>query len=426
MNRSFYFLTLIVLSAAISVRADDAAPGMFMGVGSCSSSNCHGNPNPVKGRANILQNEYVTWSRHDKHSKAYEALMSDDSKRIAHHLGIAAPEEDKLCLQCHSTVTKDAKLGERFSVEDGVSCEACHGAAGGWLQSHARGEANHSANVKAGMHDLFPLDKRATLCASCHFGNDNQNVTHKLIGAGHPRLAFELDTFSMIQPAHWKVDEDYIKRKGPYDAVRSWLTGQLTLARASVNAIRTNKGAPKGPWPELTLFHCYSCHHSLKSNQWKVRDYGTSVGEPTLNLSSLETLREALNVLKPDLSSELTGAIEDLHAGYREGNADASLAALEDILKRATDVVRKSELNSEKRVALLKHFVALAAATDKHYQYEDAEQLAMAISSILASDHELEQQYKSAHDNLYRSMRNQKDFVAEEFTKAAQAFQKNL
>jgi len=33
------------------------------------------------------------------------------------------------------------------------------------------------------------------------------------MGAGHSRLAFELDTFTILQPAHFRVDEDYIERK---------------------------------------------------------------------------------------------------------------------------------------------------------------------------------------------------------------------
>ena len=50
-------------------------------------------------------------------------------------------------------------------------------------------------------------------CLSCHFGDETKFVTHRLMGAGHPRLSFELDTFTAIEPAHFDVDDDYRARK---------------------------------------------------------------------------------------------------------------------------------------------------------------------------------------------------------------------
>ena len=43
------------------------APGQHVGVVNCASSLCHGSVSPWKD-AHILQNEYVTWSRVDKHA----------------------------------------------------------------------------------------------------------------------------------------------------------------------------------------------------------------------------------------------------------------------------------------------------------------------------------------------------------------------
>ena len=41
-----------------------------LGVGTCASSMCHGAVETWKD-SNVLQNEYVTWSRSDKHARAY-------------------------------------------------------------------------------------------------------------------------------------------------------------------------------------------------------------------------------------------------------------------------------------------------------------------------------------------------------------------
>ena len=141
---------------------------VFMGPGSCSSSNCHGDIKP-RNSSNVLQNEYTTWSKHDRHSKAYLTLLNQDSKTIASNLGITDASKAPLCLSCHATYVEEAsQKGERFRLEDGVACESCHGAANGWLKTHAEIGSTHADNVKNGLTDLVPLDARASLCLSCH------------------------------------------------------------------------------------------------------------------------------------------------------------------------------------------------------------------------------------------------------------------
>jgi hypothetical protein len=81
--------------------------------------------------------------------------------------------------------------------------------------------ATHAGNVKRG---LYPTDEpvaQARLCLSCHFGNKDKFVTHRMMGAGHPRMSFELDTFSQTQPPHFVADADWERRKGAYDGVRA-------------------------------------------------------------------------------------------------------------------------------------------------------------------------------------------------------------
>ena len=63
-----------------------------MGVVNCANSLCHGSVQPWKD-ANILQNEYVTWSRVDKHARAYKVLFNEQSARIARNLGLGNAAE---------------------------------------------------------------------------------------------------------------------------------------------------------------------------------------------------------------------------------------------------------------------------------------------------------------------------------------------
>ena len=59
----------------------------------------------------------------------------------------------------------------------------------------------------------------------------------EIMGAGHPRLSFELDAFSTNQPAHYSVDDDYVRRKGHIEGFNLWLTGQLAAARTAFVAL---------------------------------------------------------------------------------------------------------------------------------------------------------------------------------------------
>lgn len=72
--------------------------------------------------------QYVKW-QNSKHSKAYATLASPEAKKIAKAKGIADPQKAKECLKCHVTAyDAPAKaLGKKYSIEDGVGCESCHG-----------------------------------------------------------------------------------------------------------------------------------------------------------------------------------------------------------------------------------------------------------------------------------------------------------
>ena len=63
------------------------------------------------------------------HSKTYEVLATDKAKATAAKLGIDDPQTSGKCLKCHSTAyhwTEEVQT-EKIPVEEGVSCEFCHG-----------------------------------------------------------------------------------------------------------------------------------------------------------------------------------------------------------------------------------------------------------------------------------------------------------
>lgn len=391
----------------------------YLGPGSCSSSNCHGNVKSLNS-SDVLQNEYVTWSKHDRHSRAYLSLLNEDSKKIAANLNIGAPSKEPLCLKCHSTYVPEAdRRGPKFQHEDGVSCESCHGAAEGWLQSHAVDGTTHADNVKNGLTDLGPLNTRAQLCLSCHYGTEDKTVNHNLYGAGHPRLSFELDTFGVLQPKHWVVDADYEKRKGPYHSLAAWMTGQLHHAESTIEALKSPSRSKNGMFPELSLFDCFSCHHSLTEDQWKKRSYNGAPGQLKLNLPSLIILREATSALNKNVSDELGAQITVLHTTYKNDGAPEAIEAIDSILTtKVQPLVEKLPTDPVTATHVLKA-LAQFAANQPWPTYELAEQLGMGMQAAVASSPELAKIYGIEIKELFGTLKSSKAFAAEKFTAAA-------
>jgi hypothetical protein len=212
-------ICFILAAGAVSVSAKEPrqireSGGAFVGSIGCKSSSCHGGAGPQRS-------QYITWSRQDFHTKAYAVLLNSRSERIAEGLGISGAPTSARCTVCHSPLQSVApsRLTATAHPDEGVSCETCHGAAGGWLRGHTRTDWTYNTRVAAGMRDLRSLYVRAAACVACH-----QNLAPELLKAGHPDLFFELDGQSVAEPKHWKDD-------GPWSGLREWLTGQAVALR---------------------------------------------------------------------------------------------------------------------------------------------------------------------------------------------------
>ncbi|HKP01796.1 MAG TPA: multiheme c-type cytochrome [Chthoniobacterales bacterium] len=212
--------SICLLLLGIAVRGSAKEPRQvretrdtFVGSVGCKSSSCHGGAGPKRS-------QYFTWSQKDYHTKAYVVLLNSRSERIAEGLGLPSAQTSARCTVCHSPFQAVAPSRLASSPPDeGVSCESCHGAAGGWLRGHTRLDWTYNTRVGAGMRDLRNLYVRATACAACH-----QNLAPDLLKAGHPDLFFELDSQSIAEPKHWKDEE-------PWSGLREWLTGQAVALR---------------------------------------------------------------------------------------------------------------------------------------------------------------------------------------------------
>jgi hypothetical protein len=245
----------------------------FVGSASCAASNCHGGDGSraVQGGSDPLSPQaYSLWAQRDPHARAYRTLYQEQSQQIAERLNLKNAYTAKVCLDCHAINAGKSELTQaaRFTLHDGVGCEACHGAAEKWLDSHkwpAWGQTSPQNRQAQGYRDLRSLSERARLCAECHVGSRGKEVNHDLIAAGHPRMAFELSAYHSNLPKHWN------RESTPSDQIdaKLWLLGQAVGAEASAGLLAQRAADNKAPWPEFSEYDCFACHHDLADPSWR-------------------------------------------------------------------------------------------------------------------------------------------------------------
>ena len=169
---------------------------------------------------------YDKWAA-TKHAIAYATLASKESKAIAKEMKIEDAQKSERCLICHVTgytssgvakifgeggVAKifgkdgvariyggaEPPKGEKYSMEEGVTCEACHGPAGDYIKSHIK-----KGNQKQAMADglIMPTEELSKeLCVRCH---NQESPTYK---------KFEYkDAVKLVE--HHKPTEEELKKQ---------------------------------------------------------------------------------------------------------------------------------------------------------------------------------------------------------------------
>ncbi len=145
---------------------------------------------------------YDKWAA-TKHAAAYTTLANKESQAIAKKMKIKDAQESEMCLVCHVTgytspaVAKIlekgeiakiydkgeiAKIygkeqppkGEKYAMEEGVTCEACHGPAGDYIMSHIKKDNKKQAAADGLIIPTEELSKE--LCVRCH---NKQSPTYK-------------------------------------------------------------------------------------------------------------------------------------------------------------------------------------------------------------------------------------------------------
>jgi hypothetical protein len=420
--------SVVATAAAVPIVIPAQGSNKHMGVSSCASSVCHGSVTPSKSY-DVLLNEYVTWSHEDSHSRAFNVLRSLKSREIGAKLGIGDPSTAKECLDCHTDNVPAPQRGEKFSLTDGVGCEACHGGSEYWLATHTSKRATYKENVSRGMYPTADLRPRADLCLSCHYGGADKFATHRMMAAGHPRLSFEMDTFLALQPPHYRVDENYKRRKPTYSSTQNWSYGQLAAALREMDALqgpRINNGRA---FPELALFNCYGCHmSSMRRTDWSHRllESGAEPGSVPISDGHLTMAWIVARELNPQEAPNLLRLSRSLlaaSASERVQIVDRSREVSIDLRRLSDQAVTRNWKPAEER-QLLKTLVAVGTSGEFH-DYVGAEQAVMGIDGLLI-ELGLADRFKKRIDELYRLTQNDEAFAPEQFVASLQELQTEL
>jgi hypothetical protein len=230
---------------------------------------------------------------------------------------------------------------------------------------------------------------RAGVCLDCHFGSAKrgQFVSHKLMAAGHPRIAFELDLFTSLQ-AHHNEDADYAQRKGIVPGVKIWAIGQ---AQAVSRALALYPPRSGGAFPEFYFFDCRSCHRSF-SDDLKVDITGrTNPGRPVppgtviWNDESLIMLAAAAKVAAPALATELNSRSRAFHTALALDRAQAvsAAAALASTADALSTRFAATDFSPAQNFAMLDAVLTGEAA--RLTDYQGGAQAVMAADTLISS-----------------------------------------
>jgi hypothetical protein len=150
----------------------------FEYIGAAKCKMCHNKP--------ATGEQYKLWSE-KLHANAMKSLSNEKSMTYAKEHGIADPTKEPSCVKCHSTYGQiDQSLNLGIKIEEGVSCETCHGPG-----SKYKTNTIMKDRAKAIDNGLIVPDQK--LCEGCH-NNDNPfykpfNYQEALKKIAHPNPA---------------------------------------------------------------------------------------------------------------------------------------------------------------------------------------------------------------------------------------------
>ena len=409
--------------SALAMAAVALAEPRHLGVASCASTTCHGTAK-TRTATPVAQNEYDNWQHFDPHAGAYAALDGPRGRQIARRLGIGAATAARECLACHSESPQARAHGPLFQADDGIGCESCHGAADRWIASHYdTPRVKHADNLAAGMRALNEPAVRAQVCLDCHVGAADRLATHRMMAAGHPRLVFELDTYTEIWRTsggreHYVPGATYLKRKALPPPADVWIAGLIAQVRRQLSLLAAPDARGNGLLPEFALFNCYSCHRGMGLAHWAERQPAPAggIGELHFDDAAIRLVATAVDVRASADAGLLLRQLHELQLAPGRG-WDAVHTAATSLDATLARLAGEPPVLSAVESRQLAERIATAAGRGEYPDYAGAEQVAMGIVVLLANSGQATQ--SPAIEELFASLANDERFDLQRFRKLA-------
>ena len=326
-----------------------AAEPRFIGRSSCGTATCHGG---LTDRGQAWHSSDSVWRSQDPHLIAGNVLLNPLSRHIVNTLEPqsvhSATAFDSVllqrCVSCHApsaiptvtttdvveskgpspTVNSEGESSAwRKRLADGVSCEACHGAASEWLVAHSLTSWDEKGSVRFspefGMKDTESLASRTENCAGCHVGSRSRDglvrdMNHDMIAAGHPALYFDMWQAQNRLPAHWDQAHEKLASAQPEAAAAVYRDLRQHVVLAAVRLSQERMAYSKDVLqlqdfdPELSEFECAACHHRLAINSPRLDrgSKGSALWQPWYTVGQVTpAMRNGLNIKSKKFATQL-------------------------------------------------------------------------------------------------------------------------
>lgn len=277
---SLWLLICSLNAVSVAQTSVEAPTAKWVGRASCGTATCHGG---VADSAAIWHASATVWDARDPHAQAGLRLHETLARRIVIGLEPSAEKDTALfqqtlhkrCVSCHAPESDSSPVEPDWSrrMLQGVGCEACHGAAGRWLDAHTRSDFNsrHESARALGMLDTKSITSRVENCVRCHIGSRSadglvRDVNHDLIAAGHPRMLFEPLNMQRKLPPHWDTRPGAAMAVAAVEASDSKQTARRVVLEYVARLKQERRSSPdRLPDPEFSEFDCRACHRPLTS-----------------------------------------------------------------------------------------------------------------------------------------------------------------
>jgi hypothetical protein len=203
-----------------------------------------------------------------------------------------------------------------------------------------------------------------------------------MMAAGHPRLAFEFDTFTHLQPPHYGGALGAAGAEGLSDGARNWAIGQALMADTLLGLLVHPTRGRDGFFPELVLFDCHACHHPMSKQRNAGARLGVQPGAVRLNDANLLMVRHIARRIAPGDAEALARASRAVHATIAGGgDLPAQIKRLRGLIGKLIPMIEKHKFSAEDLNGMLASLID--DGLDGQYSaYQGAEQAAMGLQAV--------------------------------------------